>query len=203
MVASSCFFSRKILILSLYLISWNYRLKQKKSFVVRLTTTFQGNWFTKCCVIQTKSRGGREEKRGKMRWAECQESGKESLFKGGVFFSSSGFGIFMVCDFFSFNIIIPPHGKPSLVYTWRTAHSNLYPIFPSSSFQLMFLSLFYNFCCFYFLSAAVQPAFDSVFLSVQFFSGRNHSPIFILSSFVCEQRPQKVALVLSLAGVEV
>lgn len=51
--------------------------------------------------------------------------------------------------------------------------------------QLLILSAVHTTFCFFF----------------PLFRRRNHSPIFILSSFVCEQRPQKVALGLSLAGL--
>lgn len=141
------------------------------------------------------------------------------------FFFSSRFSCsgFLWCAlFFSLNIIIPPrkakkkrHRRfllPSLLCTQPSGASenqapgNFYPIFPSSSFLLMFL--------FHPLSLT-HPTISAVFISIlllfnqllilsavhttfcfffPLFRRRNHSPIFILSSFVCEQRPQKVAL---------
>lgn len=137
--------------------------------------------------------------------SSCERAAKRVYLRVAcVSFCSSGSG-FLWCALFSHNIIIPPHGKPSaLVYVHSIQHSNLYPIFPSSSFLLMFLSLLqfllflFPFCC---CSTSFWFCSFFLFCSLLFFSGRNHSPIFILSSFVCEQRPQKVALGLSLAGV--
>lgn len=112
----------------------------------------------------------------------------------------------MVCAFFFFSSqtssFHPMKNHPLCIYSAQ--HSNLYPIFPSSSFLLMFLSLLPSTISAVFISILLlfyQLLILSVFIQHSasfflffFFSGRNHSPIFILSSFVCEQRPQKVAL---------
>lgn len=173
------------------------------SLVVRTTTTFQGDWFTENLqrvVFYTPkaSRRGKHDDDD-----DGERACEESLFKGGeisFFFSLVGFGIFMVCAFF---LIQHHHSTPWKTKRLYTEHNTATytQFFPHRRFCWCFSLFFYNFCCFYFHSAAVQPAFDSVILlsvlcseSLTFFSGRNHSPIFILSSFVCEQRPQKVLL---------
>lgn len=103
----------------------------------------------------------------KRRTAKRSESGKESLFKGGVwhFFLSplSSCSGFLWCAlFFSFNIIIPPRWKTIARIHITHSTATYTQFFPHRRFCWCF-SLFYNFCCFYFHSAAVQPAFDSVF----------------------------------------
>ena len=146
-------------------------------------TTFQGDWFTENLqhvVVCYTPRVKCDEKKRKERkttsgcWAErrrkAKESRNESLFKGGTFFFSF---LRRVRDFYGvrfFFLIQHHHSTP-----WKTKHTATYTqFFPHRRFCWCF-SLFYNFCCFYFHSAAVQPAFDSAFffLSVQesFFFG--------------------------------
>lgn len=125
--------------------------------------------------------------RRKTRWAVCQESGKESLFKGGVFFSSSGSG-FLWCAIFSHLTSSFHSMKNHRLYTQLTASYTQF--FPHRRFSWCFsLSLFYNFCCFYFLFAAVQPAFDSVFFLFIFFRGEIiHQFLFSLHSCTNDDR---------------
>ena len=176
-------------------------------------TTFQGDWFTEnlqhvvvCYTPRVKcdEKKGKKEKRRAV--VERRGDGKRKRVEMRVylrvahFFSpfSDEFGIFMVCAFFfSFNIIIPPHGKPNtqqLIPNFSLIVVSVdVSLFSTISAVFISILLLFN-------QLLILLFFSFLFRSL-FFSGRNHSPIFILSSFVCEQRPQKVALGLSLAGV--
>lgn len=175
--------------------------RRKLSLVVRATTTFQGDWFTENLqhVVFSSPKASRE---GSTTTTTMREQAKRVYLRVAKYlFSSrsSGSGFLWCALFFSSNIIIPPHGKPNACI--RSITQQLIPNFSLivvsvdvSLFFLQFLLFLFPFCCcstsFWFCFSS----FCAVFRVAYFFSGRNHSPIFILSSFVCEQRPQKVLL---------
>lgn len=69
--------------------------------------------YSMLCVISRVKRRGKKKSAERCVGREKRESCEESLFWGGEVFHSSCSGFLWCALFFSLNIIIPPHGKPS------------------------------------------------------------------------------------------
>lgn len=141
------------------------------------------------CVIHPE----RSDKGRNKRWALCRAREARELQREFAL-GWRGFSTRRVRDFYGVRFF--SHSTSSF-HPWKAislySTATYTQFYPHRRFCWCF-SLFYNFCCFYFHSAAVQPAFDSVFLPPFFRGEIIHQFLFSLHSCANNDRKKLLSL---------